>query len=174
MAIRLLQYQPVRFRTTEEIEEDQCSCSSSCFCQLVNKNDLTQWQMVSLNLVANGTFDTSLDDWNIGEALTVTATVTNETEEDACDGEIDLSVSGGTGPYEYSIDGATFLSSNVFEDLCAGCYNLVVKDSVGNLGFYYGCVDTNVDCSIYNTPDLYDLENIDISKLLNCELNDLL
>ena len=174
MSISTLKYQPVDFRTTEEIEQANCGCATKPFCQLVNKNDATQFQLKSTNLIENGTFDTDLEDWVIGESLTIEVGIANESTEGACDGELDISVSGGTGPYEYSIDGVTFQSSNLFENLCVGCYSIVVKDSLDNTGFATGCVDTNIDCSLYAGADIFDMLDLDISTMLNCYINDLL
>lgn len=39
-----------------------------------------------------------------------------------------VNVSGGTGEYEYSLDNATWQSSNVFENLAAGNYIIYVRD----------------------------------------------
>ena len=44
-------------------------------------------------------------------------------------GEIHLTISGGTAPYEYSIDnGVTYQSQNYFDNLSAGAYSIIVKD----------------------------------------------
>lgn len=174
MSISILKYQPVLFRTTQEIDQENCECSDKPFCQLVNKNDATQWQLRSSNLVINGTFDTTLDDWEIKESITGTVEITNVSPNGDCDGSLEITASGGTGPYEYSINGTTFQSSNLFEDLCVGCYNIIIRDSLGSLGFLSACIDTNVDCSLYNSPDLFDLSDTYLSQLINCELNDLI
>lgn len=39
------------------------------------------------------------------------------------------SINGGVGPYEYSLDGVTWQSSNVFTGLAGGTYTVHVKDS---------------------------------------------
>ena len=48
---------------------------------------------------------------------------------DGNDGSIDISASGGSGSYEYSIDGGiTFQSSGLFSGLAGGTYTIVVND----------------------------------------------
>ena len=48
------------------------------------------------------------------------------------DGQIDMSASGGTGPYTYSIDnGVNFQAGTNFFALTAGNYNVVVEDATG-------------------------------------------
>ncbi len=43
-----------------------------------------------------------------------------------------ISVTGGDGPYLYSIDGgSTFSSSNIFSDLTAGTYDILIQDAKG-------------------------------------------
>lgn len=44
-------------------------------------------------------------------------------------GSIQLFITGGTGPYTYSLDGNTYQSSNVFSGLYPGIYSGYVKDS---------------------------------------------
>jgi hypothetical protein len=47
-------------------------------------------------------------------------------------GEITLSASGGTAPYQYSINnGATLLATPTFTSLTAGSYNAVIRDAAG-------------------------------------------
>lgn len=174
MAVTIIDNQAIRFRLTTVIDADVCACSYKPFCQKVNKFDISKYQIISSNLVTNGEFADSLDGWVIGQSLTVSLTLTNESAEDACDGEIQVNVTGGTGPYEYSKDGTTFQLSDTFTGLCAGCYNIVVRDSLGNLGFASGCVATNVDCGSFSSPDLFDLKDVDLSNLINCYLNDLI
>ena len=40
-----------------------------------------------------------------------------------------IGVSGGTSPYQYSINGTTFFSTNVFSNLAAGTYTIIIKDA---------------------------------------------
>ena len=51
--------------------------------------------------------------------------------QQVCNGTIIVSTTGGQPPYLYSTNGATFQSSNIFNNLCAGTYGLIVKDSLG-------------------------------------------
>ncbi len=55
------------------------------------------------------------------------------------DGTIIIEVTNGAGPvFQYSLDGgATFGESNIFENLEAGTYSVVVKDD-------YGCITENI------------------------------
>lgn len=60
-------------------------------------------------------------------------------------GEIVIFATGGTAPYQYSIDnGVTFQPANYFTNLTAGVYNLVVKES-------NGCI--NIASVELNQPD---------------------
>ena len=46
-------------------------------------------------------------------------------------GTITAAATGGTAPYQYSINGVTFQSSNFFTGLVGGTYTLIVKDATG-------------------------------------------
>lgn len=48
---------------------------------------------------------------------------------DATDGSITVTTTGGSGNYEYSLDGGAFQSSATFSDLVAGTYQVTVKDT---------------------------------------------
>ena len=66
-----------------------------------------------------------------------TFTITFDTDNPDCnggtDGEIEVtSVTGGTAPYEYSIDGgSTYQNPTTFSGLSAGPYTITVRDNVG-------------------------------------------
>ncbi len=63
------------------------------------------------------------------------------------DGTIEITASGGTPTYQFSIDGGmTFQGSNLFEDLAAGTYDVVIKD-------FSGC-ETATTATIPQTADL--------------------
>ncbi|MFB6306583.1 MAG: SprB repeat-containing protein, partial [Flavobacteriales bacterium] len=69
-------------------------------------------------------------------ALSLSDSIVNVTCNGNCDGEIHLTASGGVSPYEFSIDtGSTYQGSNSFSNLCAGDYDIIVRDD-------NGCMDT--------------------------------
>lgn len=75
-----------------------------------------------------GTMTISASDSGIRCADTATATMT-------------VSVTGGTAPYQYSLDGGTnYQNGNEFVNLAAGLYTITVMDSSGNTGT--GCIET--------------------------------
>ena len=60
--------------------------------------------------------------------------VTSLTTTPSCtgnDGQITVNVTNGTTPYQYSIDGSTFQSSNQFTNLMGGFYTVTVQDAGG-------------------------------------------
>lgn len=66
------------------------------------------------------------------EAEVVPTFTTIETEvtcNSGADGSIVVTATGGIAPFEYSIDGGAFQSSNVFDGLAQGSYDIVVRDS---------------------------------------------
>lgn len=66
-----------------------------------------------------------------GQTLTLLTTINQPSCE--CDGSITLVGEGGTPPYTYSINnGLTYVSSNIFIDLCPGEYSVIIKDGDGN------------------------------------------
>ena len=46
-------------------------------------------------------------------------------------GEATINISGGTAPYEYSLDGGAFQMSNTFTNLAGGIYTLDIRDANG-------------------------------------------
>ncbi|GHE65030.1 SprB repeat-containing protein [Roseivirga thermotolerans] len=69
-------------------------------------------------------------------AFTVSASASNETVLGNNDGSITITPSGGTGPYQYSINGgSSFQSGNTFTGLAPGNYAIVVTDSTPNTAY---------------------------------------
>jgi len=65
-------------------------------------------------------------------ALTYSSALTDLLCFGQCTGEIDVTAGGGSGALQYSNDnGANFGLSNVFSNLCAGNYDIVVEDANG-------------------------------------------
>ena len=48
---------------------------------------------------------------------------------DANNAQVTVTAAGGTGPFEYSLDGVNFQDENVFENLAPGAYTFTVKDA---------------------------------------------
>jgi len=64
--------------------------------------------------------------------LVLEYTTTSTSDATTADGIIALTATGGTGPYQYSIDGGmTFSSSNILENLVAGQYAVLAADASG-------------------------------------------
>jgi gliding motility-associated-like protein len=75
----------------------------------------------------NGCIVTDVAEIQEPSALTASAAVTNASCEGGADGTISVTASGGTGNYQYSINGA-YQSSNVFY-VTSGTYTVTVKDA---------------------------------------------
>lgn len=63
-------------------------------------------------------------------AIAVSAVATDEIIG-TMNGTIEVTASGGTGSLNYSLDGTTFQSSNLFTGLATGSYTVTVEDSMG-------------------------------------------
>lgn len=65
-----------------------------------------------------------------GCQFTTEISITNATGGSEADGSITITPIGGFGPYEYSIDGGvSFTTLNIFNNLIADDYNIVVRDA---------------------------------------------
>ena len=62
-------------------------------------------------------------------ALNGTLTPVNVSCNGACNGSISVTASGGTPPYQYSINGGAFQASNSFTALCNGTYAVTIRDA---------------------------------------------
>lgn len=77
-------------------------------------------------------------------------------------GEISINgVSGGSPPYEYSINGGlNFSSSSTFTNLAAGAYQTVVRDSKGCL--------LNGKLNIINQPPAIQINSLSLINVMGC------
>lgn len=78
-----------------------------------------------------------------GVTITITADVTDETTLGEADGEVDITVSGGTMPYTYSWN--TNETSEDLDGLTGGAYTVTVTDSNGCTGMNTFNVKNGVD-----------------------------
>ena len=88
------------------------------------------YDIVVENAIGCQAFDQAV----IGEPTLLSATMTQE--DPLCfgdlTGEIDITALGGTPNYQYSVDnGLTFQVQNVFNNLAAGTYDVIVEDANG-------------------------------------------
>lgn len=86
---------------------------------------LTNWQVLGSTLIKNIVVTP-------GDCSLIEQPVLNITKNDPtceCNGSISVVGSNGTPPYQYSIDGISFQSTPVFQNLCQGNYTVVIKDN---------------------------------------------
>lgn len=80
----------------------------------------------------NGCTVTDTADVNEPDPLAFDVTATTEPDcEGQTTGSITVAGSGGTTPYQYSINGGSFQSSGTFDNLTSGTYTIVVMDEKG-------------------------------------------
>ncbi len=104
----------------------------------VNSNAFTGLSVGNYDIVVQYTSgsdvcETSPQTIAINSATVITGTA-DLTAPFTCisDGTITVTgVTGGNAPYEYSIDGINFQTSNIFDDLTQGTYTIIVKDDSG-------------------------------------------
>lgn len=73
-----------------------------------------------------------------GVTVLVTATTVNPSAPGNSDGSINATATGGTGPYQYSLNGGAFQGSGLFTNLAAGNYTVTGRDAnncTGSAGF---------------------------------------
>jgi gliding motility-associated-like protein len=103
---------------------------------------IAQTSNVFTNVAAGNHLLTVKDSWgcaappiNITVAvrtpITATTTAVATTCSGANDGSVTITAANGTMPYQYGISGSTFSANNTFNNLPAGSYTAIVKDSFG-------------------------------------------
>ncbi len=86
--------------------------------------------------------DSAMSTVTVTEDVTIDAINVVHANGGLNNGSITINASGGTSPYQYSIDnGANFYNSNIFSFLAPGTYEVVVKDAN--------------DCEAYSTAWIY-------------------
>ncbi len=78
-------------------------------------------------------------------SLTATVTVSGQVTCNGGTATLTVNATGGTAPYTYSINGAAYVSSNVFSNLTGGVYTVIVKDATGAL---YTAASVTVNASV--------------------------
>jgi gliding motility-associated-like protein len=89
---------------------------------------------------------------NITEpAAALTGIIVSETDVQcfgSATGSVTLSASGGTSPYQFSVDGVTYQSAATFSNLAAGSYSVAIRDN--NLCIFNLPVDISQPASAVN------------------------
>ncbi|RYZ49642.1 MAG: hypothetical protein EOP49_15835 [Sphingobacteriales bacterium] len=80
---------------------------------------------------ASGCTGTATETVVAGTSLNGSATASQSTCSAAANGSVTATVTNGTAPYTYSLDGITFQASNTFNGLIAGSYTITFRDASG-------------------------------------------
>ena len=101
--------------------------------------------------------------------LVQTNTVTAATCSGGADGSISISASGGNGPYQYSLNGANFIASNVY-NVRQGNYNVEVKDNNGctvNSGNIVVTLNNNLVVEAGNNETICEGTSVKLNAVTN-------
>ncbi len=97
------------------------------------------------------TFDCSLSDLKAGLVSKADATSCK-----SINGQITMSASGGSGPYDFSLGDGVYQTNPVFEKLAPGSYNITVKDIKGcknSLRVEIASANSNLTAAVSTSPD---------------------
>jgi hypothetical protein len=89
--------------------------------------------------------------------VSVTTVIQNITCNNANDGKITVTATGGTAPYMYSLNGGTPQTSNIFSNLAGSLNILKVKDSLGCEVIKYGQNINNPPTITVQTPSIANI-----------------
>ncbi len=110
--------------------------------------------------------------------ITFSVSAMQESSTGAADGSIEVNVGSGNAPYQYSIDGTSFQSSPLFENLGAGDYTILVQDALGcertidiEISTLSGLIETTYGTSVkvYPNPSSDGYVVIDVHGLNNAD-----
>ncbi|MDD4671379.1 MAG: T9SS type A sorting domain-containing protein [Bacteroidales bacterium] len=92
---------------------------------------------------------------SVSEPTQISATfdITKPSCYGGADGELTVNASGGTSPYEYSIDGITFQVNSTFTNLIADTYTITIKDKADCTRSYNITVDQPSEISVNHTDN---------------------
>lgn len=166
MGLTVLPNQPIDFHLEDE---DNCACIGQHFCQIISRNDPTQFQIVSNDLVFNGRIYTNVG-WNVGLGIVLTIIDTNVSVIGQCDGTATVTATNFTAPIEFSLDGITYFTGapndHTFTGLCEGTYFITCKDSIGSQASIEFRITHNIACTDYTNT--IDFDTINTLQLSNC------
>ncbi len=136
--------------TIDAINGNDISCNAACDGDIaINATGATQFSIDNgttfqtannFSSLCAGNYDIIVEDavgcavsgtYTLNEPaiLTHTTTKIDLLCASECIGEIDITVNGGTAPYQYSIDnGTTTSATGLFQNLCSGTYDILVTD----------------------------------------------
>lgn len=96
-------------------------------------NESTEFTFYWNNRYPFATFEESIIVPEPPTPIIIDLTVTNQSAFGVNDGSVEISASGGTPPYEYSLNGVDWFVANVFIGLTPGNYKAFVKDTIGTV-----------------------------------------
>lgn len=107
-------------------------------------------------------------------SLGLSSTITDATSSIATDGVIIVSVSGGSGPYTFSLNGGPLQNNGLFTSLSAGNYTIVVTDINQCSDTILATVGVQVGLAEISSDDvLISLKPNPVSELLHLEIQGL-
>ncbi len=188
--------------SAQQLSEDICIDYNDCYtliiydsaddglCCAFGEGDFLMINAMGDTLFTNsGEFGSSVEEVfypaSPGCLISIEINVSNSTDENNADGIIVINPITGTAPFLYSIDGGnTFSSSNQFNNLLAGNYNIVVMDATENCTYQetveigFDIINSNTDIlqangiKIYPNP-LNDILTIDLTQSIDQDNNEL-
>lgn len=125
------------------------------------------------NLVINGNFPVDLSGWSVTDLLVLSiVSFTYESFAGSDNGSVTVSVSGGVGPYTYSIDGINFQGSTTFSGLTSQQYTITVKDSASLLGQVTFDMEVAANCGSFTGSSAYSIKNYSAHNIKDCQAFD--